>query len=236
MIKKIWLVILVMMMIFVVAVVSNERSSNGGGTITITDIPSMFDGMYIAGHGHTVDFRISSQTLSLAVSKTRISNGRIILPMWVITDGALGRNIERYSGSHYAYFDFTIFSSTFDEPAALVNFHSILFADGSATISFYDGNYVITHPRFPAEFRGTWKREPPAPQNTLTITALTYSLSNQSALWVLYRIVGDTFYIILACNPSWKGQENIKYVNGTLVISGCTGDEENNCNGVWIRQ
>jgi len=91
-------------------------------------------------------------------------------------------------------------------------------------------------PQYPQEFWGTWKREYPAPQNTLTITANTYKLSHQRNHWILNRISGDTYHYYLSSNNNWRESENIRYVNGTLVIEPCRGTGESQCGGIWIKQ
>lgn len=91
-------------------------------------------------------------------------------------------------------------------------------------------------PTFPSEFQGTWKRDLPAPQNTLTITARTYTLSHQDTHWILDRRSGNTFHMSTARDRNWRGEETIRYVNGTLVIEPCRGIGMDNCGGIWIRQ
>ena len=90
---------------------------------------------------------------------------------------------------------------------------------------------------FPSEFWGTWKRDEPAPQNTLTITARTYTLSHQTTHWILDRVSGNTFHMSTARDRNWRGEETIRYVNnGTLMIEPCRGTGMDNCGGIWIRQ
>ena len=92
-------------------------------------------------------------------------------------------------------------------------------------------------PQFPSEFLGTWKREAPAPQNTLTITANSYRLSHQETHWVLDRVSGDIYHISWSKLRSHRNTETIRFVNNTLVIEQCGGTTpENQCGGIWIRQ
>jgi hypothetical protein len=92
-------------------------------------------------------------------------------------------------------------------------------------------------PEFPEEFRGTWKRE--GINNTLTITARTYTLSHQQPdYWILDRVSGDTYHVSINTDRSWRGIERIRLINGNLVIDpdACNGTGLDQCGGTWIRQ
>jgi hypothetical protein len=91
---------------------------------------------------------------------------------------------------------------------------------------------LFKEPEFPSEFKGTWKRE--GINNTLTITASTYKLSHQTPHWILVDVSGDTYTLSQSDNRDHKGKETIRFVNGKLEISPCTGLD--NCGGTWIRQ
>ena len=88
----------------------------------------------------------------------------------------------------------------------------------------------------PSEIRGTWRRENNSTyNNTITFTADTYQLSQQSYYWSLTDVSGNTYYF----KPSTGGETKHKtlvLVNGKLQISGCGGTGIDNCNGTWIRQ
>jgi len=89
-------------------------------------------------------------------------------------------------------------------------------------------------PTFPSGFVGTWKRD--NFNNTLTFTTTALKASNQTPSWILSAVSGDSYTYYLDYNPSWVGTGTIKLVNGDLVISGDSGDGENNWNGTWKKQ
>ena len=89
---------------------------------------------------------------------------------------------------------------------------------------------------FPSEFWGAWKRDAPAPQNTLTVTVRTYNLSHQDTHWILDGVSGNVFRMSTARNRNWRGTETVRYENGILVIEPCERTGIGNCGGIWIRQ
>jgi len=92
-------------------------------------------------------------------------------------------------------------------------------------------------PEFPLEFRGTWRREGPSVYTgTITITANTYRISTQYTHWILIGVSGNGYTIAQSDYHYNTGVETIRFVSGNLVITGCTGTGENNCNGIWIRE
>jgi len=93
---------------------------------------------------------------------------------------------------------------------------------------------IGSEPRFPSSFIGTWVRETPGNLNsTREFTATTFKISSQSATWTLAERSGDRYTLAVG---NTKATETFRYRNGKLVVSGCTGNGENNCNGTWIRK
>jgi len=88
--------------------------------------------------------------------------------------------------------------------------------------------------RFPRGFTGTWKRD--NFNNTLTFTTTTLKPSNQNNFRVLSGISGDSYTVYLDDTPYWITTITVKLVNGSLVISGDSGDGEDNWNGTWKKR
>jgi len=86
---------------------------------------------------------------------------------------------------------------------------------------------------FPSEFVGTWKRD--EFNNTLTFTANAIKSSSQEYNWSLQSISGAA-YTIKSSRANSTGTLTIRQVNNNLVISGDSGDGENNWDGTWYWQ
>jgi uncharacterized protein YceK len=94
---------------------------------------------------------------------------------------------------------------------------------------------------FPSQLRGTWIREEPAAQNTLTITQNTYRLSNQASFWILDGITDDGAYIL-----SWGEDRNhratvpLKLVDGNIevgaLVRAAAPANPNQTVGTWKKQ
>ena len=91
-------------------------------------------------------------------------------------------------------------------------------------------------PEFPVDFRGTWVMANSASDRTLTITENTYTLSHQPGYFVIVGRSENIYYIAWHDDLNHSGSETIVYRNGTLIISNCSGTDEDNCNGTWVRQ
>jgi len=116
-----------MVLVFGVVAIACTADS---GTLTMTDIPSRFNGMYAVflGDGHNIGL-IGAQTL------VRISSGTVRIPVWT-DEGA------RFNGSGAVY-DVEI--EIYDSPTngrfiAEVEFESVVFSNGRATVSFHDND------------------------------------------------------------------------------------------------
>ena len=100
--KRLWFGVLVMILVFAVASIACAQSS--GGTFTLTGIPSRYDGMYamLEGWDGNTQFLGLERIIDYAswnVRLSRISDGKVILPMWI--ERPFGSsNFERYSGNH----------------------------------------------------------------------------------------------------------------------------------------
>jgi tetratricopeptide (TPR) repeat protein len=84
---------------------------------------------------------------------------------------------------------------------------------------------------FPSGFVGTWKRD--NYNNTITITSNKFKSSSQTSVRDLLGVSGDNYTIT---SGSGKFTFIIKLVNGNLVISGDSGDGQDNWNGTWRKQ
>jgi hypothetical protein len=101
--NRFWLGILVMVLVFGMTVVGVEAQSNRGGEFTITNIPAKYDGKYAIFWGEDEDGVIelyggdSFDLLKEIYKPSRISNGKVILPVWISRNG---KSVTRYSGNH----------------------------------------------------------------------------------------------------------------------------------------
>jgi len=104
------------------------------------------------------------------------------------------------------------------------------------TIITMAGCDLFPFTQFPSEFRGTWRRETPGGLiSTRTFTSNTYKISTQSNQWILTSISGNRYFFEQSNYRSHTMYEDIRYENGKLIISGCFGTGEDNCNGIWIK-
>ena len=93
--------------------------------------------------------------------------------------------------------------------------------------------YGQTGANFPPDFVGTWKRDNFS--NTITITASTFKSSSQTNTRNLMGISGDDYTIT---NYAGTGTFtfSIRLINGNLVISGDSGPNQDNWDGIWKKQ
>ena len=91
---------------------------------------------------------------------------------------------------------------------------------------------------WPTEFRGTWQRLGPTTlTSTRTITATTWQQSERpGVVYILDSISGDSYTMFNRDNRNSTATRTKRIINGNLVISGCTGTGESNCNGTWVRR
>jgi len=87
---------------------------------------------------------------------------------------------------------------------------------------------------FPTGFVGTWKRD--NFDNTLTFNKNSFKPSNQNSTRILSNSSGDLYTFYSHDASYWITTITIKLVNGNLVISGDSGDGEDNWNGTWKKQ
>ena len=141
--EKLWMGMLAMMLAF--GITGIACAQGGGGILTITDIPSRFNGMYAVfeGNTHCCDMALGGAQSWDPYRRTgtaaRINNGRVSIPVWVMDDRGI-----RYNGNHRVEIGGSI-----GRPASLFDFigiarwefHSVSFVNGSATVSFHDADY-----------------------------------------------------------------------------------------------
>jgi hypothetical protein len=121
--------------------------TGGNGTLTVTDIPAKYNGKYAAGGGlaEGEDITIMGyQSINNSnTTYSRISNGQVIIPVWLFNDGTY----VRYSGNAAFFITLSIYEvGTSTEYAkdpstyALVTgaIRSVKFTNGSATVSKND--------------------------------------------------------------------------------------------------
>jgi hypothetical protein len=159
--KKFRLGMLIIVLIFGMAVIGckddtdnengNNNDNSGGngvgspGTFTLTNIPSEHNGKYAALHSdNDFGFLFGAQRINIATETIiipRISNGSVSMLMWIETNSD---NYVRYSGNNTVGVWVGFYNSENyieDEVNLLggVEFKTVTFSNGSATISFNDG-------------------------------------------------------------------------------------------------
>jgi len=87
---------------------------------------------------------------------------------------------------------------------------------------------------FQPGFIGIWKRS--NFNNTLTITETTVKSSSRDFAWNFINESGDSYTLEANTAAKTKMTLTFKLVNGNLVISGDSGNGENNWNGTWYKQ
>jgi len=133
-----------------------------GGTLTVTDIPSEYNGRYVlfeANSGNITYIRgyqsvdESAQTITLP----QISNGRVNIPLWLWINNEAANSFHlksKYTGNDTLsredwYFNFAILGDGVLSPLSLpallarIEFTSITFSNGSAAISANTGTLEI---------------------------------------------------------------------------------------------
>jgi hypothetical protein len=120
---------------------SGGSGSGGSGTLTITDIPSQYNGKYVicfvASMSSDIDSAIGFQDWKTG-SYPKVANGKASIPLW--TPNATQTQFVRFSGSGEFTITFGFFNSNFNDGAEVVGATmDVRFSKGSATISW---NYI----------------------------------------------------------------------------------------------
>ena len=137
-------------------------SGDTGGTLTVTDIPSEYNGRYAlfdANSGNVTYIR-GYQSVDESTETTtlpQISNGRVSIPLWLWINNESANSFylkSKYTGNDTISredwdFRFIILGSGILSPLSLpallarIEFTSITFSNGSATISANTGSLEI---------------------------------------------------------------------------------------------
>ena len=128
-----------------------SKLESGGGTFTLTDIPSTYDGKYAELEGYLVSSRdlrfYGEKGDSPTVIRSRVSDGKLILPMWVLVYSTEYKNWEfkRYSGNDVVRVYIRIFEDESGRRGNGVYFGDndvppVHFSKGSAIKSWNDGS------------------------------------------------------------------------------------------------
>ena len=111
---------------------------DGGGTLTLTDIPSKYNGKYA---------RVSTINIDVDMDifgSGRISGGRAVIPLWGGGGGRGGYDLERYSGS--GRFEMGIYiqneRKAGSKAFAYLEFESVRISNGIAKISYIDADEI----------------------------------------------------------------------------------------------
>jgi len=122
-------------------------SSGSGGTLTVTDIPSEYNGKYATFTGYNDDagivvFGWQSQNAQTTTT-VKISNGSVSLPMWTANDN--NPQLVRYSGNNTVGGGLSICATATVKPGSnsigICSWNSITFSNGSATVTWSSGTF-----------------------------------------------------------------------------------------------
>ena len=155
-----------------------------------------------------------------------------------LTSITIGPNVD-FLGSQFGTEQGSLINSGADDTSSIpigYNFEKTYIEDGRKAGTYTRPDTSSTTwtrqlVNFPTDFVGTWKRD--NFNNTLTFTATTLKPSNQSSFRILSSVYGDSYTYYQNNSPSWIHAVTIKLVNDNLVISGDSGDGEDNWNGTW---
>ena len=142
--KRFWLGILVMMLVF--GMTAFSCGADQGGSFTITNISSRFDGKFVVLEGKGMSSKIiGAQSLDpsdWSGTGARISNGKVEIPLWLDERNS---KVSRYAGSHtFEKIEIDISnveSLELGDWIASLEYESITFSNGKATVSFQDADY-----------------------------------------------------------------------------------------------
>jgi len=121
--------------------------SSEAGTLTLTDIPSKYNGKYVGfeASGTNVDiYLMGARSIDEEKDEmffVRISGGRAVIPLWSWNEND---GIARYSGSGRFEMEIMIYDGeTADSrERAYLEFESVRISNGSGTISFIDADEI----------------------------------------------------------------------------------------------
>jgi len=135
----------------------------GGGQFTLTDIPPQYNGKYavLTGMNLTTPNLVYVGCQSVSGNDknklSRISNGKVTLPMWTLDKSS---KVKKYSGSGaLSMVSVSIFDSETqakekpEEPSGVAMFMSVNFSNGSASKSWEEG-MATGNPMMDAVFDG----------------------------------------------------------------------------------
>ena len=103
--KKFYLGILAMVLVFGMTVVGNlEAQTDNGGEFILTDIPAKYNGkyavfVYARKRDSGQQFLLASNNENISQKLYRIEDGKVIIPLWVVTEAGGKLIFERYSGN-----------------------------------------------------------------------------------------------------------------------------------------
>jgi hypothetical protein len=146
--KKFLLIIQAIALAFCVTAAGCSNGA-GGGRFTLTDIPPQYNGKYaiLTGMNLTTPNLVYVGCQSVSGNEksklSRISNGKVTLPMWTIDTSS---KVKKYSGSGaLSMVSVSVFESETqakekpEEPSGVAMFMSVNFSNGSASKSWEEG-------------------------------------------------------------------------------------------------
>jgi hypothetical protein len=123
---------------------NNPENPGGGGTLTVTGIPSEYNGKY-AAYSSVADlpFLIGAQSLDVStglITAVQISNGSVNLPMWVAGNSGYtrfsGNRTVGNSNNTVLILNTATFSPSANNALTYKDFQSVTFSNGNASISW----------------------------------------------------------------------------------------------------
>jgi hypothetical protein len=104
--RKSYLGILVMVLVFGMTVVGNlEAQTDNGGEFILTDIPAKYNGKYAVfpyprQRDSGQQILLANNNENVSPKLYRIEDGKVIIPLWVVTYAEGKYIFERYSGNN----------------------------------------------------------------------------------------------------------------------------------------
>lgn len=138
-------IVLLLVIIGLIIGLSGDSGTVQGGSLTITNIPSKFNGKYIYAQIYFEDDTILFGVIftSTSISRARILNGRVEIPLYIqVGDEILGYYDSTSTGEIAREIEVSIFNSaSFDDndEIAAQEYFDVKFLYGKATVSFQDG-------------------------------------------------------------------------------------------------
>ena len=146
--KKLFLCV---MPVITLALEAGACNATVSGTLTITNIPSRYNGMYVFMEAELENSEYGELYGALNINieneedikLVQISDGKVSIPLWIIKSWDTGE-IVRFTDNDRGELEISIYDSpTLDgDMITAVYFESVVFIKGNSTKSFFDGELL----------------------------------------------------------------------------------------------